>query len=168
MCIFDVLISNSRFPNTIVISDSNSRFPIEADVACLRSRFPIPIHNSAISQVRKFFAISRFRNFAIHQFRDSTISRYRIARFRNFAISQFRDFTQYPQKRHRVNIPDVRSKRIGSAAPRLPRQHHVRSQRPHMRNAGCPLGRGRIPSSLENKELGEGLTFVVNEFLEGC
>ena len=37
--------------------------------------------------------------------------------------------------------------RIGSAAPRLPHQHHVRPLSPHMRNAGCPLGRGRIPSS---------------------
>ena len=164
MCIFDVLISNSRFPNTIVISDSNSRLPIKADVACFRSRFPIPIHDSAISRFREFAsyshfrdsAFSRFRNSAMTRFRDSMISRFRdfafqdcaIARFRNSAISRFRDFTQYPQKRCRVNIPDVRSKRIGTAAPRLPSQHHVRSLSPHMRNAGCPLGRGRIPSSL--------------------
>jgi len=103
MYIFDVLISNSRFPNTIVISDSNSRFQIKADVACFRFRFPIPIHASAISRIRESAsfsqfrdsAISRFRNFAIPQFRDFAIPRFRIfriARFRDFAIPQFRDF----------------------------------------------------------------------------
>ena len=49
--------------------------------------------------------------------------------------------------------------RIGSAAPRLPRQHHVRSLSPHMRNAGCPLGRGRIPSS---RSLGNNSIIVAN------
>ena len=141
MCIFDVLISNSRFPSTIVISESNSRFPNKADVVCFRSRFPIPIHDSAISRFRES---ARFRDCAIPRFRDSAISHFRIARFRDSAISRFRNstiwrfrgFTHYPQKRCRVNIPDVRSKRIGSAAPRLPPQ----LAEPPYAQRGVPLG----------------------------
>ena len=134
---FDVLISKSRFPIPMVISDSKSRCSIHADVACFRFRFPIPIRYSAIprfhdfaicSRIRDFAssrfhdlflnsrirdsAISRFRDFAIPRFRDSTISRFRdfaIPRFRDSAISRF-----YPvsgkalHQNCRVDILDVR------------------------------------------------------------
>ena len=93
MCIFDALNSNSRFPNTIVISDSKLRFPNQSDVACFRSRFPN--YDSAISRVRVFFAILRFRESAsFSQFRDSAIPQFRdsmISRIRNFAFSGLRD-----------------------------------------------------------------------------
>ena len=97
MCIFAVLISNSRIPNTIVIFDSTLRFPNQADVACFRSRFPI--HDSAVSRFRESasfsqfrdYAISRFRNFAIPQIRGFAIPQFRDSAFRDCAIARFRD-----------------------------------------------------------------------------
>ena len=166
MHIFDVLISKSRFPIPIVISDFKLRFPIQADVACFRFRHPIPIRDFAISRFRDFSrirdlviprirdsAIARFRNFANPRFRDSGISRFRdfaipefrdstISRLRNSAISRFHPVSGKVLHRNcRVNIPDVPfSKRIGSAAPRLPRQHHVGSMSPLYAQRGVPLG----------------------------